>query len=104
MSASTGIILNNAMVNFDKNAPNDMKPEKRPLSSMCPTIITDSLDNITLIIGAAGDARMISSVALVNIYNAILTLASRLLRWKALVSQNLIFILKNFFFLRVSTN
>ena len=45
---------------------NYIKPGKRPMSSMSPTIILDKDHNIRLVIGASGGSRIISSVAQVK--------------------------------------
>ena len=45
---------------------NYIKSGKRPMSSMCPTIILDKDNNIRLVIGASGGSRIISSVAQVK--------------------------------------
>lgn len=45
---------------------NYIKPGKRPMSSMSPTIILDKDDNIRLVLGASGGSRIISSVAQVK--------------------------------------
>lgn len=70
----TGIVMNNEMDDFSISPgtpnlfglvggeANSIAPLKRPLSSMTPTIIRDSLGNNRIIIGAAGGPRIISSV------------------------------------------
>ncbi|GFT38497.1 glutathione hydrolase 1 proenzyme [Nephila pilipes] len=74
LSPSTGILLNNEMdnfvtpniVNLQKVPPvrkNHIKPNKRPLSSMSPAIITDSNGNVMLIIGGSGGTQITTSVA-----------------------------------------
>ena len=74
MSPSTGIIFNDQMDDFSTTdepniyglAPskyNRIRPGARPMSSMSPTIITDSDNNVRLVIGASGGPRIISAVA-----------------------------------------
>lgn len=64
-SVSTGIILNDEMDDFSTpgltnayglaaSPANFIKPGKRPLSSMTPTVITDKNGNVRLSLGAAG--------------------------------------------------
>lgn len=76
-SNQTDIILNDSMNDFavpghfDVNglpgAPsNFIKPFKRPLSSMSPTILLDEHGNVELLIGSAGGARIITSVSYVS--------------------------------------
>lgn len=45
---------------------NLMQPGKRPLSSMCPTIIIDENKDVLMIVGAAGGSRITTSVAQVS--------------------------------------
>ena len=76
-STRTGIIYNNEMADFD--IPGDKRvdgispspvnfPEKgkRPLSSMCPTILTDNSGIVRLVIGASGGKRITTAVSLVR--------------------------------------
>lgn len=64
-SVSTGIILNDEMDDFSTpglvnayglaaSPSNFIKPGKRPLSSMTPTVITDKDGEVRLSLGAAG--------------------------------------------------
>lgn len=75
-SPKTGIILNDEMDDFSnpghKNAygipaspANYIRPGKRPLSSMTPTIITDENQNVRVILGAAGGSKI--TLSLVNV-------------------------------------
>ncbi|XP_031267593.1 glutathione hydrolase 1-like [Pistacia vera] len=70
---STGIILNNEMDDFsipsngDKNTPppapaNFIRPGKRPLSSMAPTIVLKD-EKLKAVIGASGGAMIIAGTA-----------------------------------------
>ncbi|XP_050975166.1 glutathione hydrolase 1 proenzyme-like isoform X2 [Labeo rohita] len=70
MSRSTGIIFNDQMRDFidpelisglGKN--NKIKPGKRPLSSMCPTIILDKHSKVKMVVGGAGGTNITTSVA-----------------------------------------
>jgi gamma-glutamyltranspeptidase/glutathione hydrolase len=69
--AKTGIVMNNTMDDFSihpsgnvygllGNDANSLRPKKRPLSSMSPTIILRG-DRPELIVGAAGGPRIISA-------------------------------------------
>ena len=70
----TGIVMNNELDDFSvlPDAPNlfglvgsqanAMAPGKKPLSSMTPTVVRDSAGNVELVIGAAGGARITTSV------------------------------------------
>lgn len=77
-SKSTGIILNNEMMDFaipyhhpwKLNPANYIEPMKQPMSSMCPTIIVRERDkNVRLIIGAAGGPKIITSTIQVLVRN-----------------------------------
>ena len=76
-STRTGIIYNNQMADFDfpgdkpvdgisPSPVNFPKPGKRPLSSMCPTILTDKDGIVRLVIGASGGKRITTAVSLVR--------------------------------------
>lgn len=47
---------------------NFIKPGKRPISSMCPSIILDKNDDVLLLVGSAGGSRITTSVAYVSLY------------------------------------
>lgn len=46
---------------------NYIKPGKRPLSSMCPTIVIDGNGDVKLVIGSAGGTKITTTVAHVNV-------------------------------------
>ncbi|XP_026810361.1 glutathione hydrolase 1 proenzyme-like isoform X2 [Rhopalosiphum maidis] len=69
MSPNTGIIFNNQMNDFStpgvsnhygipSSPSNFIKPGKRPMSSMCPTIFTDENGDFVLAAGAAGGSKI----------------------------------------------
>lgn len=77
MSPSTGITLNNEMDDFStpgtvnfygipSSPANFIKPGKRPMSSMCPTIFTDKNGNFVLGAGAAGGSKITLATAYVR--------------------------------------
>ncbi|WAR27556.1 GGT1-like protein [Mya arenaria] len=76
VGSKTGIVFNNEMDDFatpnttnyfqvPASPANFIKPFKRPLSSMSPTIVLGSFDNeVKLVTGASGGTRIITSTAL----------------------------------------
>ncbi|KAJ8889900.1 hypothetical protein PR048_009405 [Dryococelus australis] len=75
MSNTTGILLNNHMDDFSRSGVlseegamsahrNFVEPGKRPLSSMTPSIFTDSEGRVRLVVGSSGSLKIITSVAL----------------------------------------
>lgn len=77
MSKRTGIILNDIMDDFSSNFTNSfgvpssklnlISPGKRPLSSMVPSVFTDSEGKVRLVIGGNGGTKITTSVAFVSI-------------------------------------
>ncbi|XP_044014151.1 glutathione hydrolase 1 proenzyme-like [Aphidius gifuensis] len=74
VSKSTGLIFNNAMDAFwtptvtgptggeESQDGNRIDAQKKPLSSMLPTIITDSKGDVKVVIGGTGGTKIITSV------------------------------------------
>ncbi len=60
-----GFMLNNEMTDFDAvpGGANQVKPNKRPMSSMSPTIVFDKNGNPFMTVGSPGGKTIITSVA-----------------------------------------
>lgn len=75
----TGIIFNSGMNDFSvpslvnqflvPPSPNNyIKPYKRSVSSMSPTIITDKDGNVSLVVGSAGGTKIVTGISQVNFF------------------------------------
>ncbi|KAL3136319.1 hypothetical protein ABBQ38_005583 [Trebouxia sp. C0009 RCD-2024] len=73
ISNSTGLLLNNEMDDFSTpeqanvyglapSAPNFIRPGKKPLSSMSPTLVLDPQGRLVAALGASGGPRIITAV------------------------------------------
>lgn len=83
LSPSTGITYNDVMDDFTSPnlvnkfnlAPskfNRIRPGKRPVSSMAPSVFTDSEGNVKLVIGGSGGSKITTAIASVSLRNCFL--------------------------------
>ncbi|XP_071098106.1 glutathione hydrolase 1 proenzyme-like [Haliotis cracherodii] len=79
LGKTTGIIYNNEMDDFSTpgtvnvygvpaSPANYIKPRKRPLSSMCPTVVVDNSGDVILVLGGAGGPKITTAAALVTLH------------------------------------
>ncbi len=77
VGSETGIFYNNEMDDFSTPGTvnvfgispspiNYIKPGKRPLSSMCPSVFVDSAGDVMLVVGGSGGPRITTSTMLVR--------------------------------------
>ena len=61
----SGVLMNNGVMWFDPRPgqPNSAAPGKRPLTNMCPVIVSDEAGAPTLATGASGGRRIMAAVA-----------------------------------------
>lgn len=82
-SPSTGITYNDVMDDFvsprlinkfglPPSKYNHIKPGRRPLSSMVPSVFTDAEGNVKLVVGGAGGTMITTGVAMVSLRNCFL--------------------------------
>ena len=78
MSPSTGIILNNQMDDFSypnivnsfgvpASENNMVRPGRRPVSSMSPTVVVNKEGRVVAVVGASGGTKITTSVAQVDV-------------------------------------
>lgn len=83
ISPSTGIIYNDVMddfvspnlvnkFNLQPSKYNRIRPGKRPLSSMAPSVFTDEAGNVRLVLGGSGGSKITTAIASVALRHSFL--------------------------------
>jgi len=86
-----GYVLNNAMTNFTTSpkpgeiAPNKMEPQKRPVTSMVPTMVFDETGQLVTLGGSAGGGQIVDYVSA----NLVRMLANQLSPFDALAQGHI---------------